>query len=231
MQRMQPGSQLPVDTCVHCGYPIVNISRALEDFRARRLSEINEGNMFGISGAKSYFTWCQGIPVYRKIPRHCRHQRVYLKINPSAFRRLGRAGIQQQRHSLVQRNYDNNKPVSCLEINRNGIVEAIDTLFSALIKMSVFSHGPFMDRLVTSCNEVLMLYKLVGIEPPFTLMVSFSGIKDYTVSTKSVHFPGKRAQYDCAFCKRLISTPPIRSRNRTSGRSSNRCGTASITCA
>ena len=193
------------DTCVHCGYPIVNISRALEDFRARRLREIDEGNMFGISGAKV---------VFHLVPRESlftekSHGIVGISAYISKSIHLLFGGSVEPAFSsngilLVQRNYDNNKPVSCLEINRNGIVEAIDTLFFGIDKnVGYFLMDLFMDRLVTSCNEVFMLYKLVGIEPPFTLMVSFSGIKDYTVSTKSVHFPGKRAQYDCALLQKV----------------------------
>jgi hypothetical protein len=196
------------DKCVHCGYPIVNINRALEDFRAKRLCVIDDGGMFGISGAKV---------VFHLVPRESLFiEKTYGIVGISAYisksiHLLFGGSVEPAFSSngilLLQRNYDNSKPVSCLEICRNGIVEAIDSLFFGIDKnVGYFLMDLFMDRLITSCNEILMLYKLVGIEPPFTLMVSFSGIKDYTVSTKSVHFPGKRAQHDTALLQKVDFT-------------------------
>jgi hypothetical protein len=193
------------DHCVHCGYPIVNLNRALDDFREKRLRVIDEGGMFDISGPKV---------VFHIVPRESLFiEKAYGVVGISAYIsksiHLLFGGSVEPAFSgngilLLQRNYDNNKPVSCLEINRNGIVEAVDSLFFGVDKsVGYFLMDLFMDRLVTSCNEILMLYKLVGVEPPFTLMVSFSGIKDYTVSTKSVHFPGKRAHHDIALLQKV----------------------------
>jgi hypothetical protein len=193
------------DKCVHCGYPIANLNRELEDFRRQRLCAIDEGDMFGITGPKV---------VFHMIPRDSLFvDKSYGIVGISAYIsksiHLLFGGAIEPSFSgngilLVQRSFDANKPVSCLEIHRNGIVEAVDTLFFGVDKnVGYFLMDLFMDRIVTSCNEILMLYKLVGIEPPFTLMVSFSGIQDYTVSTKTVHFPGKRAQQNTALLQKV----------------------------
>ena len=193
------------DKCVHCGFPIVNLNRAYEDFRENRLCAIEDGDTFGISGPKVVFHLVPrdsllvdksygivGISAYIS-------KSIHLLFGGAVEPAFGGGGI-----LLVQRSFDANKPVSCLEIRRDGIVEAVDTLFFGIDKnVGYFLMDLFMDRIVTSCNEILMLYKLVGIEPPFSLMVSFSGIKDLTVSTKTVHFPGKRAQQNTALLQRF----------------------------
>jgi hypothetical protein len=113
---------------------------------------------------------------------------------------------------LVQNSYDAPKPLARMEIHRSGVVEAVDTLFFGVDKnVGYFLIDLFMDRIAVFCNELLMVYKLVGIVPPFTLMVSFMGVKNYTVSSKTVHFPGKRATQNVVFMQKIdfASTEPI----------------------
>ena len=197
------------DHCVHCGYPIVKFDRTIDEFRRQRLQTIVEGHSgHGIEGAKV---------VFHLVPRESMvAEKSYGIVGISAYisrsiHLLFGGAVEPWFNSngivLLQHSYDTHKPLSSLEIHRNGIVEAIDALFFGIDKnVGYFLIDLFMDRIVISCNELLQIYKLVGLQPPYSLMVSLTGIKDHTVSSKTVHFPGKRAQQSAALLHKVELT-------------------------
>jgi hypothetical protein len=203
------------DHCVNCGYPVAKFERTLEEFRRQRLHSISSEHpgSQGIEGAKVVFHF---------VPRESLLvDKTYGIVGISAY--ISRSihllfgGIVEPQFNyngivLNQHSYDTHKLLSSLEIHRNGVVEAIDTLFFGVDKNTgYFLIDLFMDRVVIACNELLQIYKLVGVQPPIALMVSLTGIKDYTVSSKTVHFPGKHAQQNVALLQKIEfpSTEPI----------------------
>ena len=202
------------DHCVHCGYPVAKFDRTLEEFRRQRLHSITtEHPGCGIEGAKV---------VFHLIPRESLLiDKQYGIVGISAY--ISRSihllfgGMVEPQFNyngivLYQHSYDTHKPLSSMEIHRNGVVEAIDSLFFGIDKnVGYFLIDLFMDRLVIACNKLLQIYKLVGVQPPYTLLVSLTGIKDHTVSSKTVHFPGKRAQQNVALLQKaeFSSADPI----------------------
>jgi hypothetical protein len=202
------------DHCVHCGFPVLSINRQLEEFRHSRIQLLAETVMeHGLEDAKV---------VVHLVPRESiLIEKNYGIVGISAYisksiHLLYGGSIEPQFDGngivLLQNSYDTHKPLARMEIHRNGIVEAVDTLFFGVNKnVGYFLIDLFMDRIVVSVNELLMVYKLVGVRPPFTLMVSLMGIKNYTVSSKTVHFPGKRATRDVVFMQKieLTNTEPV----------------------
>ncbi len=209
-QKISPLS----DHCVHCGYPIANINRRFEKFRMKRLEYLASALAeHGMEGPKVLF---------HLVPRDALFiEKTYGIVGISAYIaksiHLLFGGLVEPQFNgngilLLQRSFDTHKPLARMEINRNGVVEAIDTLFFGINKnVGYFLIDLFMDRIVVSCNELLQVYKLVGVKPPFMLMVSFAGVNDYTVSSKTVHFPGKRATQDTVLMQKieLGGTDPI----------------------
>jgi hypothetical protein len=202
------------DQCVHCGYPVIRINRQLEEFRHARVRSLAETVAdHGLEGAKV---------VVHVIPRESVFvEKIYGIVGISAYisrsiHMLYGGSVEPQFDGngilLVQNSYDTHKPLARMEIHRSGVVEAVDTLFFGVDKnVGYFLIDLFMDRIITSCNELLSVYKLVGIKPPFMLMVSLLGIKNYTISSKTVHFPGKRATQNTVFLQKieLTGTDPI----------------------
>jgi hypothetical protein len=200
--------------CVHCGYPVIGISRQLEEFRHARVRSLAESvSDHGLEGAKA---------VVHLVPRESIFvEKNYGIVGISAYisrsiHMLYGGSVEPQFDGngilLVQNSFDTHKPLARMEIHRSGVVEAVDTLFFGVDKnVGYFLIDLFMDRIVVACNELLMVYKLVGIKPPFTLMVSLMGIRNYTVSSKTVHFPGKRATQNVVFLQKIDigSTEPI----------------------
>lgn len=194
------------DSCVNCGYPVLKTDRLIDEFRRQRVHYItSEHATHGIDGAKL---------IMQLVPKDSMFiEKTYGIVGISAYisrsiHLLFGGSIEPQFNSngifLLQHSFDNHKPLSSLEIHRNGIVEAIDSMFFGVDKnVGYFLIDLFMDRIVESCNELLQIYKLVGIQPPFALMVSLTGIKDHSVSSKTVHFPGKRAQQNTAFLQKV----------------------------
>jgi uncharacterized membrane protein YuzA (DUF378 family) len=184
------------DHCVYCGYPVVGFDRAIEEFRSAKLNEISNGAAgHGIEGARV---------VVHLFPREALFtDKAYGIIGISAYisrslHLLFGGAVEPQFDSngilLLQNSFDRRQPLASLELHRNGMVEAVDSLFFGTHKnVSYFQIDLFSDRIVAACNELLQIYKLVGVTGPFVLLISFLGIKDHTVSSKAVHFPGKRA--------------------------------------
>ena len=202
------------DHCVHCGYPVIGIGRQLEEFRHARVRSLAENvTDHGLDGAKA---------VMHLVPRDSIFlEKNYGIVGVSAYisksiHMLYGGSVEPQFDGngilLVQNSYDSHKPLARMEIHRSGVVEAVDTLFFGVDKnVGYFLIDLFMDRIVVSVNELLTVYKLVGVRPPFTLMVSFMGVKNFTVSSKTVHFPGKRASQNVVFMQKveLTSTEQI----------------------
>jgi hypothetical protein len=202
------------DHCVHCGCPVLGISRQLEQFRHNRVQSLAEnGAEHGLEGAKV---------VMHLVPRESIFvEKNYGIVGISAYisksiHMLYGGSVEPQFDGngilLIQNSYDTQKPLARMEIHRSGTVEAVDTLFFGVDKnVGYFLIDLFMDRIVVSVNELLMVYKLVGVRPPFTLMVSLMGVKNYTVSSKTVHFPGKRASQNVVFMQKieLTNTEPV----------------------
>jgi hypothetical protein len=183
--------------CVFCGYPVVSFDRAIEDFRSNRLKKISDGNAGnGIEGPKVVLHLFPRTAVFS--------EKTYGIVGISAYisrslHLLFGGAVEPQFNSngilLLQNSFDTHKPLASLELHRNGMVEAVDSLFFGTHKnVSYFQIDLFSDRIVAACNELLQIYKLVGVDGPYVLLVSFLGIKDHTVSSKGVHFPGKRSQ-------------------------------------
>ncbi len=185
------------DQCVYCGYPIVRFEKAIDEFRADRLTEIASGTAGqGIEGPKV---------VLHLFPRDAMFtEKTYGIVGISTYiskslHLLFGGTVEPQFNSsgilLLQNSFDTRKPLASLELHRNGIVEAVDSLFFGTDKnVPYFQIDLFSDRIVAACNELLQIYKLVGVGGPYVLLISLLGIKDHTVSSKAVHFPGKRAQ-------------------------------------
>jgi hypothetical protein len=202
------------DHCVHCGYPILSIGRQLEEFRQKRIrSLVDTAAESGLEGAKV---------LVHMVPRDSIvADKTYGIVGISAYisrsiHLLFGGSVEPQFNGngilLIQNSYDSHKPLARMEIHRNGVVEAIDSLFFGVDKnVGYFLIDLFMDKIVASCNELLQIYKLVGVQPPFSLMATLIGIKDYTVSSKTVHFPGKRATQNVALLEKieLTTTEPI----------------------
>ena len=202
------------DHCIQCGYPIVRFDRTLEEFRRQRLHSLSSEHAgASIEGAKV---------IAHLVPRDSLMvEKTYGIVGISAYisRSLhllfgGTVEPQFNYNGIIlqQLSYDTHKLLSSLEIHRNGVVEAIDSLFFGVDKnVGYFLIDLFMDRIVAAVNEVLQIYKLVGVKPPFALMVSLTGIKDHTVSSKTVHYPGKRAPQNAALLQKIEfdSTNPI----------------------
>jgi hypothetical protein len=194
------------DHCVHCGYPVLGISRMLEQFRRNRVQSLAETVAeHCLEGAKV---------VVHLVPRESIFmEKNYGIVGISAYisksiHMLYGGSVEPQFDGngilLIQNSYDTHKPLARMELHRSGVVEAVDTLFFGVDKnVGYFLIDLFMDRIVVSVNELLMVYKLVGIKPPFSLMVSLMGVKNFTVSSKTVHFPGKRASQNVVFMQKV----------------------------
>jgi len=202
------------DQCIYCGYPVVRFDRAIDEFREDRLSAIECGSAGqSIEGAKV---------VMHLFPRDAMFtEKTYGIVGISAYisrslHLLFGGTVEPQFNAsgilLLQNSFDTRKPLASLELHRSGIVEAVDSLFFGTDKnVSYFQIDLFSDRIVSTCNELLQIYKLVGVHGPYVLLVSFLGIKDFTVSSKAVHFPGKRAQQAEALLHKVefVNTDPI----------------------
>lgn len=184
------------DHCLFCGYPVVGFERAIEGFRSDRLKAILKGTAgYGIEGARV---------VVHFFPREAMFtEKTYSIVGISAYisrslHLLFGGAVEPQFNSkgilLLQNSFDTHKPLASLELHRSGMVEAVDSLFFGAHKnVPYFQIDLFSDRIVSACNELLQIYKLAGVGGPYVLLISFLGIKDHTVSSKAVHFPGKRA--------------------------------------
>jgi hypothetical protein len=202
------------DECVYCGYPILRFERTIEEFRSERLKAIVNGTTgTSIEGAKV---------VLHLFPRDAMFvEKIYGFVGISAYiskslRLLFGGTVEPQFTAdgilLLQNSFDTHKPLASLELRRNGMVEAVDSLFCGTHKnVSYFQIDQFTDRLEPACNEILQLFKLVGVAGPYVLLVSLMGIKDHTVSSKAVHFPGKRAQQPNSLLHKVefTTTDPI----------------------
>jgi len=185
------------DHCVYCGYPVVRFDEAIEEFRSEKLNAIMNGTAGnGIEGAKV---------IVHLFPREALFtDKTFGIVGISAYisrslHLLFGGAVEPQFNSngilLLQNSFDTHKPLATLELHRSGVVEAVDSLFFGTHKnVPYFQIDLFSDRIVAACNELLQIYKLVGIAGPYVLLISFLGIKDHTVLSKAVHFPGKRAQ-------------------------------------
>jgi hypothetical protein len=202
------------DHCVRCGFPVVGINRQLEQFRHSRVQSIAETVIeHGLEGAKVVFHLVPRGSIF--IEKNYGIVGISAYISKSIHLLYG-GSVEPQFDGngivLLQNSYDTHKPLARMEIHRSGVVEAVDMLFFGINKnVGYFLIDLFMDRIVISINELLMVYKLVGIKPPFMFMVSLMGIKNYTVSSKTVHFPGKRSTQNVVFMQKieLTSTEPI----------------------
>jgi hypothetical protein len=194
------------DHCIFCGYPVVRFDRAIEKFRSDRLNDIVNGTAgHGIEGARV---------IVHLFPRELLFtDKTYGIVGISAYiarslHLLFGGAVEPQFDSngivLLQNSFDTHKPLASLELRRNGMVEAVDSLFFGAHKnVPYFQIDLFSERIVSTCNELLQIYKLAGIAGPSVLLISFLGIKDHTVSSKAVHFPGKRAKQMDSFLHKV----------------------------
>jgi hypothetical protein len=83
--------------------------------------------------------------------------------------------------------------IAYTQVFRNGIIEAVDVSilgvnawnaesFGSKVELQSFHGEIYERRLVVAVKRFLAVQKLLGIDPPFFIMVSFLGVKGYKIS-------------------------------------------------
>ena len=83
-----------------------------------------------------------------------------------------------------------NKAYTYLQVFRNGIIEAVDTSALNFPRNGVYGiPGAWMRKNINEkISKVLKIYKKYQIQPPFFIMLSLIGVKDYIIWADPSHF-------------------------------------------